>query len=227
VTTSGSTDFTLNAADVVRFALKKLRVTRSPSAADMSDGIQSLNLMLKTWQMTGPNLWRATEGSVNLVANQAAYTTGDVAKACRIISARFTQSGRDLPMEVMTREEYRDLPYKTTTGIPTQYYFDPQRDGGTLYVWPVIAAIPNAETISFTYQRRFEDIDAIGNSLDIPQEWLETVGYSLAARLVGDYSPAADAVSHGMGIAQVLLQAAHSADREPVVRIEPERRWGR
>lgn len=225
MTTSGSTDFSLNARDIVNFALKQLRV-KAPgadvSAEDMSDGIESLNFMLKTWQMAGPHLFRKTEGTLSLVANQASYS---LSSAYRIVSARFKQSGREIPMEVLTNEEYQDLPLKTTTGIPTTYYFDAQRAGGTLYVWPVLASVTD-ETIQYTYQRRFEDIDAPDNDLDIPQEWQETVGYSLAARMLTGYGHVDASIRQDIrGMAADLLAVARAADREPVIRFEPARRW--
>lgn len=222
MTTSGSTDYNLNARQVVTFALRKLRVSTpdsAPAAEDFDDAITALNLMLKGWQMTGPNLFRQTQGSLSLTDATESYS---LSSAYRVVSARFRQSSRDLPMELLTREEYFDLPLKGTTGIPTSYYFDPQVSGGTLYVWPVLATAAG-ETIEYTYQRRFDDIDAATDDLPVPQEWLETVGYALAVRLMPDYgkgdSPADKMI---MAISNQLIAEAKAADREPVYRFEPE-----
>lgn len=219
MSTSGSTDYNLIAADVVRFALRKIRVigrSESASAGDMEIGLQNLNLMLKTWQMSGPHLFRQTQGSLTPIANTASYAL-TTTRPYRIISARFKQSGREMPMEALTREEYFDLPLKTSTGIPTAYYFDPQRAAGTLYIWPVLGAV-DTETIEYTYQRRIEDVDAKENDIDVPQEWMETVGYALAARLLFDFGKSdRDLVA----VSAMLVQQAKMADCEPVVRFEP------
>lgn len=220
--TSGSTDFNLTARQIVTFALKQLRVVgagETPSAEDMSDGIEALNLMLKAWQMTMPNLWRQTEGTLTLTSATASYS---LASAYRVISARFRQSGRDIPMALLTREEYQNLALKTSAGIPTQYYFDPQRASGTLYVWPVLATAAG-ETIQYTYQRRFEDIDDPANDIDVPQEALRTVGYALAEELLDSFGKD-DATA-----ARIIRKSASAkndlrmADREDVVRFIAER----
>lgn len=216
---SGSTDFTLNTRDLVTFALRKIRVVdgiSAPSADDMENGRQQLNLMLKSWQAHGPNLWRQTEGTLTLTT-AASYA---LTAAYRVVSARLRQSGRDLPMGLMTREEYREIPLKTSTGTPTQYYFDPQRDGGTLYIWPLLATAAG-ETIEYTYQRRFDDNDTLTNSLDIPQEYLETVGYNLAARLIDDHGIIGVVADRITARAAELKQRLEWADVEPVLRMGP------
>lgn len=219
--TSGSTDFTLNAGEVITYAFRLLRMVTTGlplSNESMATGITSLNLMLKGWQLTGPNLFRTTEGSVAITAATQTYSLPTV---YRIVSARYRSvGGIDLPMELMTREEYFDLPRKDSAGTPTTYYFDPQAGQGTLYVWPVLASA-STETIRYTYQRRFEDIDARTNDIDIPQEYLETVAYALADKLADVYAKDVPKIT---ARAQQLIAQAHTADREPVIRFEPVRR---
>ncbi len=75
--TSGSTDFSLTAREVITFALRKLRVIggngEAPSNDQATDAMRELNLMLKGWQKY-PSLWRMTEGSVTLTASTVSYT---------------------------------------------------------------------------------------------------------------------------------------------------------
>jgi len=218
--TSNSTNFNMTAQQVVTFALRKIGILNpreTARATDMATGIEDLNLMLKSWQVSGPNLWRMTEGSVALTSTTQYYS---LSAAYRVIAARFVQNSIETPMELLTREEYYDLPSKATTGIPTQYYFDPQRGGGTLYIWPVLATAAG-ETIKYTYQRRFEDIDDKANDLDVPQEYLDLVGYNLAARLCDDYAVDAQRAKQVIGRAAMLERDARDADREPVVRFMP------
>ena len=63
MTTSGTIAYSMTARSLVTFALKLLNITpgtQSPSAEDMRDGAQTLDMMLKTWMMSGPNLFRQT-----------------------------------------------------------------------------------------------------------------------------------------------------------------------
>lgn len=220
--TSGSTDYLLNARQIVDYAYKKTNIIGAGQNVDgdmMMDAIRELNLMLKGWQLSGPNVWRRSTASLPLVADTASYALTST-KPFKIISARFRQNGRDIPMEELTAEEYDEMPLKTSRGIPTTYYFDRQRDAGVLYVWPVLASV-GTETIEYTFQRRFEDIDDPANDLDIPQEYLHLIGYNLASALLDD-NGVSDAVGQRIETrAAIMLQQAMDSDREAIVRFWP------
>lgn len=219
--TSGSIDFALNARQICTFALEELRLIGSgqdPDADDMEKARVRLNMMLKSWQLTGPNLWRQTEGTVTLVANTSSYVLSP--KPFKVVEARYRDaSSRDLPMIELTRQEYIEFPLKTSTGIPTQYYVDRQRSASTMYVWPVPAAV-TIETIKYTYQRAFEDIDSLDNDLDIPSEHLETVGVSLAVRCMNIFAKTDPLL---LKRADELVFEASQSDREEFVRFVPDR----
>jgi len=219
--TSGTISYSLTARGVVTFALRKLRVIgegEDPTAAQAADAQTELNLLLKEWQKH-PNLWRMTEGSITLVASTYSYALSTAtAIPHRVISARYRDAnGTDLPMEPMTRDEYYDLPRKTSTGIPTQYYVDYQRDSPTMLLWQSLASV-TTETIPYTYQRKFQDISSLDNDLDVRSEHLSLVGYCLAERIATDYGKNDDRLT--LRAAQLLEQAL-DADREDFVQFVP------
>lgn len=218
--TSGSIDYSLNARDLCTFALKKARIQgigETPSAEDMAGTLEDLNMMLKGWQLTGPNLWRQTFGNVTPVAATASYVLSP--KPFRVIECRWrSASGTDIPMLGINRQDYVDMPSKASTGTPTQFYVDYQRTEAKLYIWPTPSSV-TTETVQYTYQRAFEDLDGLNDDIDIPQEYMETVGYALADRLLETYGKEIKAVSRR---AAYLLAVADSADREETVRFEPE-----
>jgi hypothetical protein len=219
--TSGTYAFTMTARQVITFAMRKLRLidaVENASATDMETCRIELNVLLRGWQLSGPNLWRVTNGSLTLTANTAAFVLDTV--PWEITNASFRSNVRDIPMMLLTEEEYSDLPLKTATGIPTQYYYDRQRDSGTLYVWPVMAAVAG-ETIEYTYQRRFQDVATLDENIDIPTEYLGTIAYALAAEIAPTFGVDARDVTR---MADEMKAIARSADREMVVRFEPERR---
>ncbi len=220
--TSGSTDFSLNARSLCKFALKKIRVVghgEDMAPEDAETALEELNLMLKGLQLDAPSLWRQTEGSVSLVADTSSYTLSP--RPFRVYECRYrSASGIDLPMFDMTRQEYMDLPLKTSAGVPTTYYPDYQRGATTLFVWPVPASV-TTETLQYTYQRIFEDLDSLNDDIDIPQEYLETVGYQLASRLTDTYGKDLPQI---VSRAEYLKTIAEQSDREQVVRFVPDRR---
>lgn len=217
--TSGSTDYAMTARKIGTFALRKISVVDSlatPAAEDLRDAVEAMNLMLKTWQMTGPSLSRQTEGSVTLANSTASYALSP--RPYRVVDARYrSAAGIDTPMHEMTRSEYFDIPLKTATGVPTCYYVDYQRDAVTMYVWPVPISV-TTETIRHTFQRRIEDVDGYDEEIDIPQEWFETVGYALADRLMDTFGKSDRKITER---AEQLVRIARDSDVEGVVRFSP------
>lgn len=184
MSTSGSTDFSLNSREIIDEALRLLGVLQegdSPTVARATEALNALNMMLKTWGAS-ERLWLMTEGVVTLVANQAAYSLGTGVR--RVLSVRRRISGLDTPMMQLSRQEYFDTPTKASAGTPNSWYFDPQRSARTLYIWQTADA-PTAAvmTLPYTYTRIIEDIDTLDNDPDVPAEWLEVLVYNLATRL--------------------------------------------
>lgn len=187
MSTSGSEDFTLTAQDIIARAMRAAKIIRpgeNPKASEAADAQTTLNLILKTWG-TKERLWIRTEVSVTLVAAQTAYVLTD---ARRVDSVRRRIAGIDTPLNDLSRSDYELLPNKSGTGTPVSYYFDPQRTTRTLNVWPApTAAIAANTTLRVTYHRVIEDIDALSNEADVPQEWLEALTFALAYRLGAEY----------------------------------------
>jgi hypothetical protein len=223
---SGSVDFSINARELITKTLRKmavLGVTQALDADEAEDVRVELNLMLKGWQRKGPHLWKKTEGSIPLVNATASYDLAATLNPLRILAARYRDTaGRDLPMRLFTREDYFNLPVKTSSGIPTQYYFDPQRGAPTLYVWPVKATIIT-ETVRVTYQKRIDDIDDLNNDIDIPQEHFDVVLYALAERLLDDYGIEGEAAQRIMLRSQALLGEAMDWEREDELIFQTDR----
>jgi hypothetical protein len=236
MTTSGVTALNLTARDIIYFALRKINATpigQDPSPGEVDPVTIELNLMLKEWQLHGPHLWRHTEGSVAVVANAPSYSLA-TDNPLRLVEVRYRYpptsdptAQRDLPMEMMTREQYKTLPVKLTSGSPpTQWYFDPQETTNNLYVWPV-PAVTAGDTIQYTFQRRFQIITNLSQSLDIPEEWLSTVGYGLAARLIPTYGIETKTGEIIIAMATDLIMKAKGFDREDVVHMMPQWRGRR
>lgn len=221
--TSGSTDFGMDARQIVASAFRKAKIIASgetPAADEMADALEDLNLMLKTWSAK-EHLWIRTEGTTALTASTQSYA---ITGARRMLSVRRRTSSIDTPMNELAREEYYDLPTKTQTGMPVSWYFDPQRTTRTLYVWPTASTAIAANTaLHYTYLRVIEDIDALENDPDVPQEWLEALIYSLAARLALAYG--SDQLQSLTAISNGLVKDLSAQDQEPVsVYFQPGRR---
>lgn len=221
--TSGSTDYSLTARQVVDHALKLIREldgTQSASGADAKEALVSLNLMLKSWQHSGPHIFRDTFGSLTLTDATASYALNP--QPYRVVEARYRDTaGRDIPMFELGRQEYVDLPLKAATGVPTQYYVDYQRGATNLYVWPVLATA-TTESVQYTFQRRFEDVDSLNEEIDVPQECLDLVAYNLADRLLDLFGKDIPRITQR---AALLKQQSEDEEREDFVQFVPAEGW--
>lgn len=192
---SNSIDFKQTAISLLEDARSELGINADEEPledVDLQRGLRLLNGMLKSWQAEGLMVWALTEGSLTLLQGQEGYVFGAggdfVTVPFEITDCRIDRAGSNIPMFRLSREEYYDLPNPTNQGYPTQFYYDRQRSGGTLHVWP--APDVAAGTLAFTYQRIVMDIDNGTNDFDLPQEWTEAIRFGLAKRLIGPYGKA-------------------------------------
>lgn len=209
----GTTE-TKSVRDIVTAALRLARVTgigEAASAEDAETARDVLDMMLKDWQNDGYHLWAKASGTLTLTT-AATYTLSPV-RPLRILSARLKRGGIEMPMQELTRDEYDNLPQKASTGVPTTFHYDRQREAARLYVWPVLAAA-NGEEIAYTYEREVEDITSLNQEIDIPGEWWSAVVYGLASRM-GDIVPVLN--PNVVARAELLLAKAGAFDREESV----------
>lgn len=145
--------------------------------------------MLKAWQVEGVSFSQYTEGSIALTQSDLDLVFGAggdfTTVPFDIVDVRINRNSIDTPMIELSREEYYALPIKTNEGFPTQWYYDRQRNGGTMYIWPAPDA--TAGTLKFTYIAQIDDMDANADNLDLPTEWYEAVVYNLADRFAEEF----------------------------------------
>lgn len=223
MTTSGSTNFNLTSRQVVKRAIGLILSQRvSPKEADMDDGLEALNLLLKSWSAKS-HLWLMAEGSVTLLTSTASYALGSSVR--RVSQVRRRTSSQDVELEPLSRSEYFAIVNKTATGYPVNWWFDPLMSARTLYVWPVpTSGVASTTTLPYTYYRAIEDSDALDNDPDIPPEWLEALVWNLAVALMPTFK-ATDPVV--IARAKDLVDGLDSSDSEMAsVFFQPRGRWG-
>lgn len=197
MTTSGSTNFSINRDELIAGAYRLAGVIaqgETPSTEQVDNASEALNMMVKAWEADGMPLWAIKQYAVTLTASAATYTIGEgqtvnTPKPLKVIQAYLhnTSDNTDIPMRILTRQEYNMLGNKTSTGNPIQVFYEPLVDTGVLHVFPVPDATVAAQfTITIVYQRPFEDFDTASDTPDFPQEWYEAVKYGLAVRMAAE-----------------------------------------
>lgn len=207
MTTSGSIAKTMIASEIVAAAMRMLGVLSSgeaPTAEETTDALAELNWMLKSWQGRGLTSWRDTDGSVTFPANTASMP---LPYCLDVMEARYIQSqGYERPLQRWERAQYRQIPNKATAGYPTAYTIEKTTNGIAMLLWPVPRE--NA-TILYSYTRVIEDVTDGAQTIDIPQEWLETAYLALAARLATTFG----VIRTDPNTAQIVMQRAAAMEQ--------------
>jgi len=195
--TSGTTTFSVTRDDIIKGALRKIGVVAQgelPTADQTTEAAFALNLLVKAWEADGMPLWALRTTPIPLTANKKDYTIGigkDVVtdKPLKVLQAWNRSTGNvDIPMRLLTKQEYNILGNKSTTGKPIQLYYEPSANYGTVFLFPTPAAADVLEsTIYIVYQRPYEDFNISTDTPDFPQEWYDAILYGLAVRLAPEY----------------------------------------
>jgi hypothetical protein len=89
----------------------------------------------------------------------------------------------EIVMARLNRDSYSNLPNKTFTGKPLQFWLDRTLNEPVMYIWPV----PNPSQALgqvVTYVKRYiMDVGSLTQEIEVPQRWYEAIVYLLAARL--------------------------------------------
>lgn len=120
--------------------------------------------------------------------------TVDTARLYRDASASYS------PVQVISRQRYRNITLPTTTGKVNQVFYDPKTTNGKLKVWPAPDDVK--DYLELVCKMTIEDFDSSTNNPDFPQEWFLPMAWNLACytapkfgvTLTGDFQFRAEAM---------------------------------
>lgn len=145
--TSNSTDYTLNRDQIITSALRKLRKidpNLTVPAIDITTGSETLNLMVKSWQVDNIYLWLNEEVCLFQQYNTQFYGLGPSGDNCALLSDSFkTQLAADAATAAgtITVDSDDDIADADAIGI--------QLDGGTIQ-WTTVNGAPAADVVTLT-----------------------------------------------------------------------------
>jgi hypothetical protein len=207
--------FNQTARDVVTGALRDLGVVavgRDPKAAEMTYGIDQLNLLLAELAAEGASPWAqedgvaefwidgtilmpAPDGGLNPVEVAVQVPVGEVVLDPRpraVSNARLSLASSHMrPLHRLSAGEFDLYPNPQQRGVPVAYEVREKAEGVSLRVWP----FPDKPLmIYYSYTRALEDVEET-TPLDLPQVWGSAIREMLKARLTafGPVDPAIEA----------------------------------
>ena len=167
--TSSSRDFDLDVAEIIEEAYERCGL-ESRTGYDLKTARRSLNIMFAEWANRGLNLWTVEQATQALTSGTASYNlTTDYTDLLEVVVRR---SSTDFAMTRMSRGDYLNIPTKSQTGRPTQYYFD-RRTTPSLTLWPTPEN--STDSLVYYYVRRIQDVDTQINTTDAPFRFLPCV----------------------------------------------------
>jgi len=174
MTTSSSTDFELDVADYIEEAFERCGL-EVRTGYDLKTAKRSLNLMLAEWANRGLNQWTIEQRSFTVTSGTAETALGT--DIIDILSVVVRRSGTDFALDRLSRDEYLNIPTKTTTGRPTQFFLDRQITPN-LKVWPTPEN--STDVIFYDALTRIQDADTQVNTLEVPFRFYPCLAAGLA-----------------------------------------------
>ena len=141
-----------------------------------------------------------------------AYQT-KLMRPLRILDAFYRQQGgNDIPIRLISREEYNRFGVKTSQGTPIQLFYDPQINTGLVELYPQPTDVKGQIYIEF--QKPIEDFVTSTDDFDLPQEWGEALIWNLSLRLAVPYRVPTEQYNRIEKMAVVSLDLAKNWDQE-------------
>ena len=159
---SSSTNFELDVAEYIEEAFERCGL-EAKTGYDLQTARRSMNIKLAEWANRGLNQWTIEQRTQALTADDADYSLGT--DVIDILTAVVRRSSTDFSMSRVSRDTFTNIPVKTTTGRPTQYFLDRQITPN-LKIYP--APENSTDVIVYDALTRIQDADAQVNTMEVP-----------------------------------------------------------
>lgn len=158
---------------------------------ESNDAVAILNNLQDEWNADGLIVNAVTREYFSLVIGQASYTWGTAgspnfnsARPVRIIKSFIRDGNNDYPVDMISMDEYEDLPDKINQGRPDRVWQNPTYPLTTLYFY----FVPDS-----TYQwwvdseKDLIDFTSLGATISMPPEYMAAFRWNLARDLCPSY----------------------------------------
>ena len=183
-TYASTANFDLSIDDIAEEAYERCGL-QIRSGYDIKTARRSLNLMLAEWANRGLNLWTIQKQEKTLPANTTNLTGTSLFGAGANDSQQIVDitdviirdsSNNDFSTNTISRATYWNYAVKTTSGRPTQYYFE-RTINPSLYLYP---AADTAYTLIYYALVRMYDSGDYTNNAQVPFRFLPCLTAGLA-----------------------------------------------
>ncbi len=220
--TSGTRDFSLNAATAIEEAFE-LAGLEYRTGYDGVTARRSMNIMFADWSNRGIQLWEVEQVSLTLTQGQVSYDLNeyDIDILDAIIRRNVNSQQTDFQIDRIDRNEYLNIPNKNTQARCTQYYVE-RTITPKLYVWP--APENSTDVLVSSRWKRIQDISAAVNDVDIPSRFMPCLVSGLAFYIALKKNPEKAQLLSGI-YEQNLVNAMRYDEDRSSVHLVPQRSY--
>ena len=206
MTTSSSTDFEIDVAEYIEEAFERCGL-EVRTGYDLQTAKRSLNILLADWANRGLNQWTIEQRTQSLTSGTAEYSLGT--DVIDILNAVIRRGTTDFTISRISRDQYINIPVKSTTGRPSQYFLDRQITPN-LKLW----ATPENSTDTFVYDAltRIQDADTAKNTMEVPFRFYPCLTAGLAYYLAMKKAP--DRIQILKAVYEEEFERASAEDRD-------------
>lgn len=174
MTVSGSKDFELDVADYIEEAFERCGL-EVRTGYDLKTAKRSMNLMFADWANRGLNQWTIAQRNFTVAQGDGDQPLGT--DVIDILSLVIRRDGTDYALNRISRDEYLNIPTKSTVARPTQFFVDRQINP-VLQMWP----LPDNSTDVVYYDAlvRMDDADNYTNTAQVPFRFYPALAAGLA-----------------------------------------------
>lgn len=212
MTTSGTTSFTLDVADIIEEAYELVGM-EVRGGYDMRTARRSLNLLMREWGNKGINFWTIRENTIGVPGGMQDVPlptdTIDVLDAVWRTGTGTSQTDRIITR--MSVVDWSQTANKTLTGSPTRFWVRRTLEP-TLTLWPA----PYTDgTLVYYSLRSIEDVGGYTNTMDVPPRFLPALTTGLAYYISLKKSPEKAVILKTEYDRQFTLASEEDRERTP------------
>lgn len=234
VRSSGLVQTTFSAAEASGQTILSVTSSTGMTAGDvimleLDDGSRDDTTIVSVDSATQVTVTDALSGGAASGNYIYSYTASDVIDhPVSVMNVRLNDSsGNETPMVRLSRQEYQELPSKTTEGRPYAYYFhkvEAQSNISTSNPVMHVYLEPSSlqEYMVFDVVKAIDDIDATSNNVYFPDEWLEAITYNLSVRLASAFGKEAKLQVIAPLAAQFYDDAIRSDGEDSTINFTPD-----
>jgi hypothetical protein len=157
----------------------------APSNADAQIALRRLQRMLDSWSVDNLMVYSTTQETITLSAGDPSYTTSNLSTSSRPVDlepAFIRLSGTDYPLHRVTRQEYADIAYKASEGMPTVVWYEPTMTAGAFLFYPTPS---ETMTAYFNVRRVLASSLTLDTSFSLPPGYETAIVDNLTVELCG------------------------------------------